>query len=104
MGMALGTIEFSRAKGWLTKPSWGRWFPVLAIGIGLALAIHGGSHAHLPNPSEQRHHWILGLSFAGGGAALGLAQLGVLKRPVWTWLWALLMLIAGLDMALFYRV
>jgi hypothetical protein len=35
---------------------------------------------------------------------LGLAQLGVLKRPVWTWLWALLMLIAGLDMALFYRV
>ncbi len=104
MAMMLGTIEFGRAKGWLTKPMWQRWFPPLAVGVGLSLAIHGGSQAHLPHAAEQAHHWILGLSFAGGGLALGLAQAGVLRQPMWRWLWALLMFIAGLNMALFYRV
>ena len=104
MAMMLGAIEFGRAKKWLVKPAWGRVFPFLAIGVGLALAIHGGSHAHLPHASEQTHHWVLGMSFAGGGLALGLAQAGILKRPFWSMLWAVLVLIAGLDMALFYRV
>jgi predicted amidohydrolase YtcJ len=101
--MLAGGIEVGRAGGWLAAPRW-RWaMPALAIGAGLAVGVHGGSHQHLPRVVEQFHHWILGGALVLGGVVHGWAlapggwRLGRFVLPS-------LVLLAGLDLALFYRL
>lgn len=102
--MLAGLVELGRSAGRLRHPAWGRLLPLLAIGVGLAFAVHGGTSAHLPHAAEQRHHWLLGAAFVLGGAALAAAQAGLPGGRRWWYLWAALMTAAGLDLALFYRL
>jgi hypothetical protein len=102
--LAAGGIEWGRAVGCLSSPRWRWFFPFLAIAAGLALGVHGGTHQHLPRLSEQLHHWILGGVLVAGGTVLVLALARVLKGPGWHYVLPALMLIAGVDLMLFYRV
>jgi uncharacterized membrane protein HdeD (DUF308 family) len=102
--MAAGVIEFRRARGRLAAPAWGWAFPVLLLGIAVAFGIHGGSTEHLPHLSEQVHHQIFGVALGLAGVALGLVNSDRLKHPGWKGLWAILVMVVGLDMAFFYRL
>jgi len=104
LAMAAGVIELMRARGKLTAAGWGFVLPALIVGIGAAFGIHGGTQAHLSHRVERFHHQVLGLAFAVAGASLALAQAGRLRGPWWRGLWALLVLVVGLDIALFYRL
>jgi hypothetical protein len=102
--MLAGAVEIGRASGWLTAPRW-RWaMPVLAIGAGLAVGVHGGTHQHLPRAVEQLHHWILGGALASGGALHGIATADPVSQSPWRRVLPALVVIAGLDLAFFYRL
>ena len=102
--MFAGGIEWSRLRGWLPSPGW-RWaLPFLAVSAGLAIGVHGGTHQHLPRGVEQLHHWIMGGAFVLGGVVHGVASASDPERPLWQSVLPLLVLIAGLDLAFFYRI
>jgi hypothetical protein len=104
LAMAVGLIEMGRVSGRLMAPAWGWVFPPALVGAALVLGIHGGTHVHLAHHIERVHHWILGACLATGGLTLALAQGGLLRAPAWRSAWAALVLVAGLDIALFYRI
>jgi hypothetical protein len=102
--MLAGGIEWSRAWGWLSAPR-GRWaLPLLAVAAGFAIGIHGGTHQHLPHGVEQLHHWILGGALGLGGVVHALASARVPQHPIWQDVLPALVLMAGLDLAFFYRI
>jgi hypothetical protein len=102
--MLAGGIEGSRACRWLPKPQW-RWaLPLLTIAAGLAIGVHGGTHQHLPRIAEQSHHWMLGGFLVLGGLVHAVAIGYVPERPSWQRVLPALVLLAGLDLALFYRL
>ena len=102
--MLAGGIEGGRASGWLSAPRWRWMLPLLAIAAGLAVGIHGGTHQHLPRGVEQLHHWILGGALVLGGVVHGVASARVPQRPIWQGVLPALVLMAGLDLAFFYRI
>jgi hypothetical protein len=100
----VGAVELGRATGRLTA-DWWRWsLPVCLVGIGLLFSIHGGTHTHLPHRVEQVHHWIFGTCFVAAGSLLALVEADRLRQPAWRTAWILLVLVAGLDLTLFYRL
>ena len=102
--MVAGAIEWSRARGWLTASAW-RWaLPLLAVGAGLAIGVHGGTHRHLPRVGEQLHHWVLGAALLAGGAAYAAGTAPGARRPLLRAVLPVLLVLAGLEWALFYRV
>ena len=99
-----GAIEGSRACRWLAPPQW-RWaLPLLTIAAGLAIGVHGGTHQHLPRVAEQAHHWILGGALVLGGTVHAVAIGHVPERPTWQRVLPALVLAAGLDLTLLYRL
>jgi hypothetical protein len=102
--IGIAMVEFQRGRGRLLGPWWQQLMPALLILTGLVFGIHGGTSTHLPSRAEQLHHWILGTAFVIGGATLGLARHGTLRHRYWLSLWAVLTLLSGLDIALFYRL
>lgn len=102
--IVMGVVEYQRGRERLMAQGWGMVLPVMLIGAGLAFGIHGGSAEHLPSRGEQVHHWLFGAAFVAAGSSLGLARSGVLRGRMWHGLWALLVLLVGLQIALLYRV
>jgi cytochrome bd-type quinol oxidase subunit 2 len=102
--MVVGVVEFSRANGRLRAQGWAWIFPTLLMGIAVSFGIHGGSVEHLPNRVEQVHHRVLGIAFAVAAVSLLLVRTGRLHGTFWQALWAMLVLVVGLDIALFYRL
>jgi len=102
--MVAAAIEWSRARGWLTASAW-RWaLPLLAVGAGLAIGVHGGTHRHLPRVGEQLHHWVLGAALLAGGVAYAAGTAPGARRPLLRAVLPVLLVLAGLEWALFYRV
>jgi hypothetical protein len=99
-----GAIEEGRACGWLTTSRWHWALPLLTIAAGLAIGIHGGTHRHLPRVVEQAHHWIMGGAFVLGGVAQGIAVGYRRDHPGLRRVLPALVLLAGLDLALLYRL
>lgn len=102
--MVAGTVEYQRARGRLAAPSWGWVFPSLLVGIAAAFGVHGGSASHLPHLSEQVHHWVFGAALALAALSLVAVRAGWLRHPAARGAWAALVLLVGLDLALFYRL
>jgi hypothetical protein len=102
--MVACAIEWLRGRGSLGGRSWQLVLPVLLVGIGLAFGVHGGTRQHLPSGVEQLHHRLFGFGFMLAGIALGLWRAGVVRAPAFRWLWGALVLLVGLDIALFYRL
>lgn len=102
--MLAGVIEMARARGRLQGAAWGLALPALLIGVGVAFGVHGGTAAHLPHRAELVHHQLLGMAFGVAGLTLALVRAGKLRAHPWQAVWAVLLLIVGLDIALFYRI
>lgn len=102
--LGLAGIELLRARGGLQGRPWGLALPVLLVTCGLAFGLHGGTTAHLPSRAELVHHWVFGVAFVAGGATLGMARRGILRHRAWHGVWAALVLLVGLDIALRYRL
>jgi putative copper resistance protein D len=106
--LALGVIEWQRARGVLTA-AWSGWvFPALAIGGSVLLLFHqhqGGMHG--PNHMErmariQSEH--LSYSVAGIGVALtrSLSEIQTHWQKVFGKIWPVLMMVLGILLT-FYR-
>lgn len=102
--MAAGVIEESRSCGWLAAERWPYALPLLTIAAGLAIGIHGGTHQHLPRMVERAHHWVLGTALVLGGIAQAAAIRQRSQRPFLRRVLPALVLVAGLDLALLYRL
>jgi hypothetical protein len=97
-------IEWLRGRGALQGRGWGQVLPVLLVGTGVALGVHGGTRQHLPTGVEQLHHQLFGVGFTLAGFALALWRAGAVRAAPFRWLWAALVMLVGLDIALFYRL
>ena len=102
--MAVGVIEWARARGRLGARAWGAALPLLLLGTGLAFGLHGGTEGHLLHRTEQWHHHFAGVLLTLAAVALLVARARRLRHPAWAALWAALVLVVGLDIALFYRL
>jgi hypothetical protein len=74
------------------------------MAAGFAIGVHGGTHQHLPRVSEQVHHWVLGAALVPGGIVHAVAIGHVPERLAWQRVLPTLVLVAGLDLALLYRL
>ncbi len=104
LAMAAGAIEFLRARGRLRGVAWGFALPALCAGVGIAFGVHGGTATHLSHHVEQVHHHVLGVAFVVAGVSLALVRAGRLRGRWWAGLWAVIVLVVGLDIALWYRL
>jgi hypothetical protein len=78
--------------------------PVCLIAVAAAFGIHGGNAHHLPFHMEQYQHHLMGLGLGLAGVSVGLHRLGALRHRGWALVWPVLALLAGLSIALFYRL
>ena len=102
-GLVAGTVEFARARG--RAPGWGRWVvPISLSVVAGTLGVHGGTAAHLPHAVETLHHHIFGGCFAAAAVVLALTQAGPLHHRAWRIAPPVLLFVAGVDMALLYRL
>jgi len=99
--LALGSIEFLRARSTLTA----RWsafgFPILALGGSLLLLVHphnpgthGADHMSVMQNVEAQHLWftIVGIGIAIGKA---LAELNWAQRRAFAYAWPAMMMVLG---------
>lgn len=103
MIMVVGVVEAMRGRGRLTTSGWRFVLPTLLVGIGIAFGVHGGGSNHLPFRSEQVHHHVFGVAFVIAGLTQGLVELGRL-HGAWRGVWALLVLLVGINISVFYRL
>jgi copper resistance protein D len=106
--LALGAIEWQRARGVL-KAAWSGWvFPAVAIGGSVLLlfhqheaGMHGAHHTELMARIQSEH---LSYSLAGIGVGLtkGLSDLETPWQGVFQRVWPLLMMMLGI-LLMFYR-
>jgi putative copper resistance protein D len=106
--LALGAIEWQRARGVL-KAAWSGWvFPALAIGGSVLLlfhqheaGMHGAHHTELMARIQSEH---LSYSLAGMGVGLtkGLSNLKTPWQGVFQRVWPSLMILLGI-LLMFYR-
>jgi hypothetical protein len=102
--MAIGVIEFARARGRLAGRGWGLALPALILGIALSLGIHGGTGGHLMHHSEQLQHQLLGVAFTVGAITLALVRTGHLHDRRWEGIWSAIVLLVGLNLTFAYRL
>ena len=105
--LAVGVIEFLRARGSL-KAAWGGWvFPVVAIAGSIILLFHehrGGMHGagHMQRMAriQTEHHTYTAAGF-GIGLTKGLSEIKTSWQPVFNKLWPSIMIVLGV-MLMFY--
>jgi len=105
--LAVGVIEFLRARGSL-KAAWGGWvFPVVAIAGSIILLFHehrGGMHGagHMQRMAriQTEHHTYTAAGF-GIGLTKGLSEIKTSWQSVFNKLWPSIMIVLGV-MLMFY--
>ena len=105
--LAVGLIEFLRARGSL-KAAWASWvFPVVAIAGSIILLFHehrGGMHGagHLERMAriQTEHHTYTAAGF-GIGLTKGLSEIKTTWQPLFNKLWPSIMIVLGV-MLMFY--
>lgn len=105
--LAVGVIEFLRARGSL-KAAWAGWvFPVVSIAGSIILLFHehrGGMHGagHMERMAriQTEHHSYTAAGF-GIGLTKGLSEIKTNWQPVFNKLWPSIMIVLGL-MLMFY--
>jgi copper resistance protein D len=105
--LAVGEIEFLRARGSL-KAAWSGWvFPVVAIAGSIILLFHehrGGMHGagHMERMAriQTEHHTYTAAGF-GIGLTKGLSEIKTNWQPVFNKLWPSIMIALGV-MLMFY--
>jgi putative copper resistance protein D len=105
--LAVGVIEFLRARGTL-KAAWAGWvFPVVAIAGSIILLFHehrGGMHGagHMERMAriQTEHHSYTAAGF-GIGLTKGLSEIKTNWQPVFNKLWPSIMIVLGV-MLMFY--
>jgi hypothetical protein len=102
--MAIGVIEFARARGRLAGLYWGLALPTLIFAVAVALGVHGGTGGHLMHHSEQLQHQLLGVAFTIGAVTLALVRTGRLRNPLWEGVWSGIVLLVGLNLTFAYRL
>ena len=102
--MAIGAIEFLRARARLSGSAWGLMLPSLLLGVALSFGVHGGTAVHLTHITEQVNHQLLGVALATGGVTLALSRTGRVQGRFWEGTWAALVLLIGLTLAVSYRL
>ena len=106
--LALGTIEWQRARGVL-QAAWSRWvYPAIAVGGSiLVLFHHHEAGMHGPNHMEimsriQSQHLSYAVAGLGLGITKGLSETRIPWRGVLTKVWPFLMMALGV-LLMFYR-
>jgi putative copper resistance protein D len=105
--LALGAIEWQRARGVL-RAVWSGWvFPVLAIGGAVLLLFHQHGGMHGPDHMEsmariQSEHVSYSLVGIGVGLTKGLSNLETRWQEAFLRAWPLLMTMLGI-LLMFYR-
>jgi hypothetical protein len=102
--MVGGAMELAVARGWVRGPGWRYVLPACLVAVGAAFGIHGGNSHHLPFHMEQLQHHLMGAGLALAGVCVGLQRGGALRHRAWALVWPVLALLAGLNIALFYRL
>jgi putative copper resistance protein D len=105
--LAVGVIEFLRARGTL-KAAWAGWvFPIVAIAGSIILLFHehrGGMHGagHMERMAriQTEHHTYTAAGF-GIGLTKGLSEIKTNWQPVFNKLWPSIMIVLGV-MLMFY--
>src|ERR1700688_215918 len=105
--LAVGVIEFLRARGTL-KAAWSGWvFPFVAIAGSIILLFHehrGGMHGagHMDRMAriQTEHHSYTAAGF-GIGLTKGLSEIKTNWQPVFNKLWPSIMIVLGV-MLMFY--
>jgi copper resistance protein D len=105
--LAIGVIEFLRARGSL-KAAWAGWvFPVVAITGSLILlyhehrgGMHGAGHMERMARIQTQHHTYTAAGF-GIGLTKGLSEIKTDWQPVFNKLWPSIMIVLGV-MLMFY--
>jgi copper resistance protein D len=105
--LAVGVIEFLRARGSL-KAAWAGWvFPIVAITGSLILIFHehsGGMHGagHMERMAriQSQHHTYTAAGF-GIGLTKGLSEIKTNWQPLFSKLWPSIMIVLGV-MLMFY--
>jgi copper resistance protein D len=105
--LAVGVIEFLRARGTL-KAAWAGWvFPVVAITGSIILLFHehrggmfGAGHMERMARIQTEHHSYTAAGF-GIGLTKGLSEIKTDWQPVFNKLWPSIMIILGV-MLMFY--
>jgi hypothetical protein len=105
--LLLGTVEFSRVKGWLTS-EWAKWaFPVIGFIGSVMLLFHKhspgmhGAHAMAVMIRVKTEH--LGFAAAGFGISIskGLSEASPSWRPVMEKVWPALLMVLGVLLTLY---
>ena len=105
--LAIGVIEFLRARGSL-KAGWAGWvFPVVAITGSVILlyhehrgGMHGAGHMERMARIQSQHHTYTAAGF-GIGLTKGLSEIKTNWQPLFSKLWPSIMIVLGV-MLMFY--
>jgi putative copper resistance protein D len=105
--LAIGVMEFLRARGSL-KAAWAGWvFPVVAITGSVILlyhehrgGMHGAGHMERMARIQSQHHTYTAAGF-GIGLTKGLSEIKTNWQPLFSKLWPSIMIVLGV-MLMFY--
>lgn len=104
LGLLAGGVELARGADLIGPRKWGFLLPLGSVAAGLLLGFHGLGEEHIVHMEQRIHHTIFAVCFVTGGVALGLYRTGRVAHVLWRDAWAVLVVLAGLDFAFFYRI
>lgn len=97
--VTIGTIESLRVGRRLNGQGWKFFFPVLGIGAGLLLGLHAQVHALTPRVHLQ--HTVMAVLAVLIGTSKLLRERGTLQGRYGSLLWAVLLILLGVQLSFY---